>query len=226
MPKICAACRELKGRKQYANVQWQIPNGSCKPCVIEASNLQIIVEDVEGSWITLGIHVRNTIYNTIYNITGVVIYVGRDSCTVRQVHGHEVSLLKADLSPVRPDTKLEMVKVLDKDYRGAVGQVLNFERMEAIVRLDVDEAGGGLVRILEMDTLVMYEMNVAITSQAQAQAQPPPPSKTAAAATITAAAPAATATPHTQATTRCACRRTRFAAARCEHPGARAPCSA
>ena len=109
-----------------------------------------------NAWLSLGIYVRST----SGGISGVVIYVGGDTCTVRQEHGDEVSLPKYDLEPVRPDTKLEMVKVLEKDYRNAVGQVLNFEGFEAIVRLNVDDAEGGLVRILGKDILVKYDPNV------------------------------------------------------------------
>ena len=65
----------------------------------------------DNSWLTLGIYVRGK----SGGITGVVIYVGGDTCTVRQEHGDEVSLPMYDLEPIRPDTKLEVVKVLDKD---------------------------------------------------------------------------------------------------------------
>lgn len=108
-----------------------------------------------SAWLGLGIYVRSS----SGGITGVVVHVGGDTCTLRQEHGEEVSLPNYDLEPVRPDTKLEMVKVLDKEYRGTVGQVLNFERMEAIVRLNVDDAEGGLVRILEKDILVKFDPN-------------------------------------------------------------------
>lgn len=110
----------------------------------------------EGSlaWICPGIYAKTQA------VSGVVVNVGGETCTLRQASGEEAQVPKVHLQPVRPDTKSETVKVLRKEYRGHIGTVLNFDRMEAIVRLkNADEGEESLVRILEKDILVKFDEN-------------------------------------------------------------------
>ena len=115
--------------------------------------------DAHGAqhWLTVGMHVRCCWRD---GITGVVVNVGGDTCTVRQKDGVEASLDRNNAMAIRPDTKLEIVKVLDHEYRGAVGQLLNFERVEAVVKFNAGEAEGGRVRILDRDILVKFDPSV------------------------------------------------------------------
>jgi len=103
------------------------------------------------SWHCPGIYVK------CGDITGVIVDVGADNCTVRQPSGEEIQLPKFDLEPVRPSTKSDWVKVLeDKEYRDTIGQVLNFEDMEVIVKLKLSHAED-LVRILEKECLAKFD---------------------------------------------------------------------
>lgn len=93
------------------------------------------------------------------SVRGYIISCAPDSCVVRQPSGQEATHPKYDLEPVRPDTKHEIMRVLDGDFAGTPGEILNFDANEAIVKLKPanDPDGDGFVRILDVALLAKFD---------------------------------------------------------------------
>lgn len=111
---------------------------------------------VGGGWQFPGVMVKSMSQGS--NL-GYIVSVTPDSCVVRQPSGQEATHPKYDLEPVRPDTKQETIRVLEGEFAGTIGEILNFDSDEAIVKLKTGSNPGvaGVVQILNVKLMAKFD---------------------------------------------------------------------